>query len=270
MNCNKKIEAILTAYKNYIYYNHGKVYLKNFNDREKSNPGAAASEALVFNWLYGCTQNPKLNDNPSTGGLDFICSPTPDYQYLVEVTSLDNEKFVYNTGCHMRPGQLMITRLPTSQLFNKVQKKAGQSKEIHLPIVLAITAMSVGSELILNKDRAVDILLSIPDIPNTAHYRADNFLKKSNFIKPDKDDPSKIVSCRQTISAALIIPVEGAGLNIFGILHPDPINVFDVNYLTDIPFVRIKKWPIENDEIHTEWVNAESDDNFFAFTTHIK
>ena len=72
MGWNRKIENILTAFKSYIDDNYGKAYLKKFNDRERDNPEAAASEALVFNWLYGHAQNPALNDDLSTGGLDFI------------------------------------------------------------------------------------------------------------------------------------------------------------------------------------------------------
>ncbi len=274
MKWNKKIEDILTAYKNYIGSNYDKVRLKKFNQLDKNNPEAAASKALVFNWLYGYAQNPVLNDDPSTGGLDFICSPTPHYKYLVEVTCLGNQAFIKNTGCHMRPGQMMTLRLPSDQLFNKVTRKAGQSKRHDLPTVLVITSLSEGSRLILNEDQALDILfsnlaVSVPEHADTDQHVFSTDLKRSIFVEQDKDDPSKIISRRQTISAALLIPVEGAGINIFGGLHPDPIHVFDMNYLANIPFVCIKNWPIENGELHTEWANSTLDDNFFDHSTHI-
>jgi len=61
-------------------------------------------------------------------------------------------------------------------------------------------------------------------------------------------------SCRRSISAILLISIYSDKALIIGILHPDPEIEFAMDLLPTVPFLRMRKWPPENNLIETEWV----------------
>jgi hypothetical protein len=50
----------------------------------------------------------------------------------------------------------------------------------------------------------------------------------------------------------VLIPVWEDECEIVGMLHPDPAKIFDYRDLADVPFLRVK-WPPVNEEAETEW-----------------
>jgi hypothetical protein len=41
---------------------------------------------------------------------------------------------------------------------------------------------------------------------------------------------------------------------VTGILHPDPNYEFPIKLLPSVPFLKIKRWPPENNLIEIEWI----------------
>ena len=58
---------------------------------------------------------------------------------------------------------------------------------------------------------------------------------------------------RRSISGLLLIPIWEDECEVIGMLHPDPVKVFDYRDLPDVHFLRVK-WPPVNEEIETEWI----------------
>ncbi len=61
-------------------------------------------------------------------------------------------------------------------------------------------------------------------------------------------------------------------MKIIGLLHPDPVHKFPIKFLPLIPFVRLKKWPPQNNRIGIEWVTHKQAENTTseAFTFYYK
>ncbi len=76
-------------------------------------------------------------------------------------------------------------------------------------------------------------------------------LKDSVFFKSKN---GVLESCRCSISAILLISLSDAyKSSIIGILHPDPVYRFSIELLPSVPFLQIKKWPLQNHYIEMEW-----------------
>jgi hypothetical protein len=52
----------------------------------------------------------------------------------------------------------------------------------------------------------------------------------------------------------LLASVAGDRSSVLGILHPEPYFALDISAFPEIPFVKIRRWPIENGAIGLDWV----------------
>ena len=175
----------------------------------------------------------------------------------------------------MIPGTPMSIGSATKILRDRVTTKAGQLAGATLPTLVVIASLHDGAYLLLRPDEAVNFLTSdwaytIPVESNGNDTYLSTDLKYSIFFKPDPQFPSKIAPCRQSISAVLLMPISGDRLNVTGVLHPEPIYPFSINFLKNVPFARVQKWPIENGEIFTEWVISDPYASVFHHLNHIK
>jgi hypothetical protein len=253
------IESILSAYQNHLRQRPSDQPLTRFNRLLEDNREAAISEAIVFNWLCGARQSPELNEDSSTGGADFICSPSRDYKYIVEVTCIGSQALTDETGCHMIPGQMMAYSSATRILRQRVSDKAPQLSGYDKPTVLAIVSLHEGAYMLFSPDEAVKFLISdwaftIPMGRNNDETYLSTDLRQSIFFRRSANDPSRIEPCRQSVSAVLLIPVSGDRLNVTGVLHPEPARPFSIHALKKVPFVRVKEWPVNGGEVFTEWI----------------
>jgi hypothetical protein len=79
-------------------------------------------------------------------------------------------------------------------------------------------------------------------------------LGNSVFLEHTAD--GRIVPRRKEISAILLIAVDGAASTVFGILHPEPEYPLNIEFLPDIPFVRVANWPAADGRLLIQWVIA--------------
>ncbi|MBI1956536.1 MAG: hypothetical protein HYS38_09095 [Acidobacteria bacterium] len=155
------IQEVLDSYREYVW-KFAPHHLKPFQDRLRASPSSAMAEALIFAWLHSDGLNPKIAEDVSHGGMDFICDPRGTSPFMVEVTSLDDEVVANrsswpNTSDDTGGG---TSQLVTAQLKRKVISKANQLADYKRPRVLAITSSHVGAGWLLGTMGAHSLLVS--------------------------------------------------------------------------------------------------------------
>jgi hypothetical protein len=242
------IDDVLDSFSAYL----SSLYPKNverFDSTRHSNHEAAIAEAITFAMLQTMGLQPNVIDQVGTdGGVDFICrswrgrrfNRLAENQFVVEATSLSPD--AVSTRSHIAnavPEEIIGSAfgLVTQNILNKAKAKATQLKGYSMPRVLTIVSSHFGASMLFNEATAKLAL--------TDH-------KKSVFTKPGPD--ATIIACRQSISAILLVAAYGNHMEVWGILHPEPAYRLNVEFLPDIPFVRIVPWPIVNGSIATDWV----------------
>jgi hypothetical protein len=95
-----------------------------------------------------------------------------------------------------------------------------------MPRVLAIVASHIGATAFMSGETAKQFLLGgykfgfVISAPDQQHQWPT--FENSVFIQRDKSNPDNIVPTGQTVSALLLIALDGTGFSVVGILHPEP------------------------------------------------
>ena len=250
---------IIESYKTFLEVKCPTHY-KSYCTRLKNKPESAKAEAVTFSILRSNFNEVKLAEDISTGGPDFSCSSN-DVEFIVEVTCIETESVVIQSGWKNKvspaPNKTAFSfRMITCKLRRIVSSKAAQLSGNNIPTLLIITSEHLGADFLLGP-RAAEILLTSDikiEVPigkpiNKVGLSTD--LKNSVFFR---FKGGSLESCRRSISAILLISIFTDKSLICGILHPDPQYVFPIMLLPSVPFLRMKKWPPENNNIETEWV----------------
>ena len=139
---------------------------------------------------------------------------------------------------------------------SKARQLAGQQ----VPRVLAISLAQRGASVLLGRLAAEWLMMSEPKIEvplalegEAGPSRSVADLKNSAFLR---FQDGQILPVRKSISAILLVGVDDEGLNVVGMLHPEPAIPLDYRTFRTVPFLRLE-WPIPDDVIRTEWVMAE-------------
>jgi hypothetical protein len=264
--CN--LESILDWYSEYLRTKHPK-NSKQFERARKSDLEAALAEAITFHLLTYMRVHPEINEQVGSGGVDFICCASraplfkclPQNQFVVEATSLDRDAVSKRSRIpKVIPAGISggAIGLLTQNICNKAKQKNKQLKGYPMPRVLAIVSSHPGGPVLFNSATAKWALVSEEHFVHpigSAVADPDNYtdLKNSVFIKYGPDGES-IVPCRKEISAILLIAVDGAASEVFGIVHPEPEYPLNLEFLPNLPFVRIAQWPVSEGRIVVDWV----------------
>lgn len=264
------IQEIVDSYSEYLAnfdQGHHSKCLKKFQRLLQRDQEAAWSEALVFSWLYSLGLRPEPIDK-GMGGIDFLCHPHSFPIFYVEVTALDAETIAKESGIPNDPYQpggsfSSITWTLLRKVIRKVKQMAGLSH----PRLLVITGTHFMSDTLLchfgpsdllTGDSEIEVLLNSMDSPIIISSKLSN----SVFFRFRKE---KVQPCRKTISAILFMALFANQCHISGIIHPEPSMSFDINSLREVPFFRLKSWPIINGIIQTEWVGPPSRPAIFNY-----
>jgi hypothetical protein len=261
------IDGVIQSYAGYLC----EVHPQNFDRFEllrTADREAACTEAIVFRMLQTMHVRPEIHDQPQTGGPDFLCycwrgplhKPLQQDRFVVEATSLSLDAVTDRSGIPNEvPDDISggAYGLVTQNILNKAKAKAPQLANYPMPRVLAIGSNHAAIATLFNGATAKWALVSDPhwrhaigsNVVDTAEYTD---LDKSVFMRPGPN--GTIEACRQSISAILLVAVHGDKSEVHGILHPEPAYPLNVEFLPEIPFVRISRWPINDGKIFTEWV----------------
>jgi hypothetical protein len=234
--------------------------LIKFKNLLSSNPESAHSEALVFALLYNPNLCPEIWEDPSEGGVDFLCLPKRYEDFVVEATSLSSDSIAEQSGMpntyEASGGSFkLITDILKRTIGNKTPQMAGYPT----PRLLIITSEHKYSHILLGTHSAENIIHSdtmiqvpIGDLNGKEIISTD--LKNSAFIRPEN---GTIVSCRKSVSAILLIAINEKYSSIVGILPLEPAKAFNISCFPGIPFLSLKFMPSAGGEIQLQWVGRE-------------
>lgn len=123
------------------------------------------------------------------------------------------------------------------------------------------------ADLLLGKYAGANFLLSDPTISIPIQ---DQVPKSPTIIRNLRNsvffrfEPSgKVVPCRQSISAIMLVAILVHQSQVVGILHPEPSFSFDIRNFPTVPFLRVSNWPITTSTLAAEWIPPNS--QFAAF-----
>jgi hypothetical protein len=248
---------IIDAYKLYMEVKY-QYHFNKYCSLLKNQPESAKAEAVVFSILRTVFDDVIIAEDISTGGADFLCV-TDNSEFIVEVTCLQAESVTNQSGLENKisdDDKVTWFSMITHKLFTKACTKARQVSGKEIPRLLVITTEHIYGEALIGSHAAEYLLTSetkiqIPVGKPINECGSSTDLKDSVFFR-FKDmvfEPR-----RRSISAILLIHILSDKCYMVGILHPDPAFVFPIKLLSNIPFIRLKKWPPENNKIETEWV----------------
>ena len=252
---------------------------KHFCKRLALHPVGAKAEAVTFYFLCSNVDDILIGEDSAEGGADFRCK-TQKSEFVAEVTSLDAEAVAKASGLKNEipeTGSVGSHSWITHLLRTNASDKTSQMSGYCCPTILIMTSDHVDARNLLSSKIAAEFLLtsdtciSIPHPLDTPRpdLGLETNLADSVFFR---EKNGEFESCRRSISAILLCSILGNAMKIIGILHPDPVHKFPIKFLPSIPFVRLKKWPPENDRIGIEWVTHEQteDTTSEAFTFYYK
>lgn len=260
---------IIESYKCFLEVKYPTHY-KSYCTRLKNKPESAKAEAVTFSILRSNFNDVKLAEDIRTGGADFICSSN-DVTFIVEVTCIETESVVTQSSWKNKvphtPNKTAFSfGMITHMLRTKVSSKAAQLSGYNLPRILIITSEHIGADFLLGP-RGAEILLTsdtkikVPIGKPIRKVVLTTDLKDSVFFRFKN---GSLESCRKSISVILLLSIFTDKSLICGILHPDPQYVFPIKLLPSVPFLRLKKWPPENNKIEIEWViNTPKEEEFY-------
>jgi hypothetical protein len=250
-------DEVIDSYKLFLEIKYP-THHENYCRRLSNNSESAKAEAVTFSLLRHTMDDIKLAEDVSTGGADFLCT-SDQIQFIAEVTCLEAESVGAQSGW---PNQVpqdgaagwfgMITHM----LRTKASSKTAQLSGYDMPRVLVITSEHVASDVLLGPHGAETLLTSDTKIEVPVGKPIDKVglvtdLKDSVFFR-FKD--GAIESCKRSVSAILLISIVTDRSLLVGILHPDPQYKFPIKLLPSVPFLRVKQWPPEDNNIKTEWI----------------
>lgn len=239
---------------------------RRFRQLVHAQPQAARAEAAVFSFLRQQRLRPVVAEVVGEGGVDFLCGPGSPENFVVEVTSLDDEALAKKSGwLDVIEDGVGSFRLVTNVLRRKASGKTPQLAGYPMPRVLAFVSSHVGSDAFVGTIAAQslmtgDIKISVP-LGGTAEPKEVTDFSDSVFIRFDKK--GHVVACRHSISAILLVALFDSAMKLVGMLHPEPRFAFEIPTFPEVPFLRAKAWPILEGKIETEWIIAHPQSALF-------
>ena len=244
-----EVPELVDNYKRFLDANYPN-HVKPFCSRLQNQLESARAEAVVYSFFEANRVDVRIEEDIVKGGVDFRCK-TDKTEFVAEVTCLDAESVTRESGMPREPSEDVTGyyyRMITPLLRRKASEKAFQMSKYSCPRLLVITSEhneardllgTASAEHLLTGGTKIAILGGdlVTHLDNSAFFRLKN---------------GKLESCRQSISAILLFTISVVNAFVVGILHPDPVYKFPIELLPSVPFLRLKKWPPENNSIEVE------------------
>ena len=252
------IDKTVESYKDFLRVKYPSHYTL-FCRRLSNQPESARAEAIIFSLFRSACEDVEIAEDIVTGGADFLCV-TEETEFMVEVTCLEGEAVATQSGWPNEAPEGVTSGsfgMITHMLRTKASEKTSQLSGYNMSRMLVITTEHVaadvllgpyGAETFLTSDTRITVPIGEP-IKGKVHLTTD--LKDSVFFRIKN---GVLESCRRSISAILLSSILGDKSLVVGILHPDPRCQFPIELLPSVPFLRMRKWPPENNRIETEWM----------------
>ena len=264
------ITNVIDSHKRFLatrYPKHSQRYCRLLNNQ----PESARAEAIASSFLRTRCDNAQIEEDLSTGGVDFRCKSKDGTEFVSEVTCFEAEAAAAQSKL---PNEFLENELDiggsfamvTHRLLNKAAKKAKQMSGYCCPRILVITCEHIMSDILLGKPGA-ELLLAgnsiivervdkLGDTTKLGNVSSATNLKNAVFFRLTNGE---LESCRRSISAILLFNVspDKTFSEVVGLLHPDPMHKFPIHAFPSVPFLKLKQWPPKNNRIEQEWVIYE-------------
>ena len=251
-----KGEDLVTKYAHFLEAEHPS-HIAHYRNRLITNSEGAIAEAVTFHFFRSNLDAVQVNEDPNKGGVDFLCK-IGDSEFIAEITSLQAATVTRKSGLKYKP-----TKSPsvgafspiTRKLCDTVCDKASQMSGYNYPGVLVIACKHPLADLLFDSFDAERLLVGNIKIGLSSLRRSTNIteLKDSCFLRHNQEWELG----NRSISSILLFHISEVSAFVLGILHPDPTHKFLPEFLPSIPFLRLKQWPPNGNNIKTEWVKYE-------------
>jgi hypothetical protein len=180
--------------------------------------------------------------------------------FIVEVTSLSSDSVIEQSGMpntYEGPGGSF--KLITDTLRKTIGDKAVQMAGYPTPRLLIITSEHKHSGILLGPHAAEnlihsDTMIQVPIGDSDGKVIISTDLQNSAFIKPKNGE---IVSCRQSVSAILLMAIGERYSSIVGILPLEPAKPFNISCFPKIPFLSLQIMPSAGGEVQLKWAGRD-------------
>ena len=233
-----------------------RLWARRLNSADDATIEGAVAEAVSWDFLANRVDEVEPGD-ASTGGPDFRCRFRRT-EFFVEVTNISRSVVTEHTTLSEIPSGFRTYRDLTAMIKREVCGKAGQGSHLKAPYLVLVTTLHRGAAICVSRAHVEHVLHSTTALSGDfdAHrgevvdpLRQITRMEMSAFTRKYSTDPM-----RRNVSAVL---VGGFGtyprVNVLGVLHPDPVRLFDPTALADTPFCRFQVWP-PDPQVIVEWV----------------
>jgi hypothetical protein len=228
------VSDICVSYKKLLAQRHAD-YLIKFISRVNQYPDGARLEAVVYSIMRSFGLRVQIEEDPRSGGADFICHANSG-SFVLEVTTIHTSAMERKTELEQnQTGVLGGFYRPYPTLYKKLLDKAKQVSKYSLPRVVGVGTFHNEAKTLLRP------------------VMADEYLGVFTV-----DEKSKLIPniCLKDISAFLLIGVAQGDFIIVGFLNPVPSVLFDTRYLPDTQFRQLTKTGLNAGTGQGQWVKA--------------
>ena len=208
-----------------------------------------------------------VEDNTNKPGVDFLCKKGV-FEFGAEVTCIKTQTVTNQSKIpHIALNSPSSGRydMITRQIRSKAIKKVEQLSKCRCARLLIIVSYHSAANVLLEARAAELLLTNEQGIAYPPPFKDND--GKEFYPYTDCDDPlffelreGVLDVKRESISAIWLVAAKFQNTRqITGILNPQPIYDFEYKLFPSVPFVRMKKWPIENNTIETEWIRNTPD-----------
>lgn len=237
--------------------------------RLRSADGAegAVAEAVAWDWLIHRVDKLEATATTNDKTADFECHQAGT-SFYVEVTNIS--RHTMTTDTHLEDSATNPYRAeprrytpPFDRLRQSILRKVKKGESSRCPYLVLVTTLHGQGSRCMQDSRVVEAVLhSQTSICGRIDSRGDAIgqpviatdLKRSAFTATQA-----VTSVRHCVSGALFGPfgLYPKGVDVFGLLHPEPLHAFSPTLLPDVRFCRFAQWPPSSGRVDVEWVQDE-------------
>ena len=242
-------------------FNEG--YASKWEKLLKADPEAAICEAATRELLLQHAIEVKPNEDPSSGGPDFICTRDGKCFY-VEVTCITTEKVTQKAHLTDNPSTDGYYRLLTKEILGEICNKTRQCSNLNAPCIIAISTLhrragarcfdKHGVENLLTGTRDLSMKFDAEQGRGIGNIYEIADLRDAAFIRFDRGSAGQIEFARNPISAVLLCAFGYLPMKAVGALHPNPNLEFDRALLPNIEFARLAEGFNQTNQLDVEWI----------------
>ena len=244
----KTVYDLLGEYKDFLDTNQPE-HSNRFYDRCNDQPEAARAEAVAYSFFKSHGYTIQVEETPNEGGVDFRVQ-AENTDFVVEVTSIRRKIYTEHSGMSERiesgSGSVSPYKVP-HLIRSQVSGKAKQMSGYDCPRILVITCEHTEYAYFIDNKGALGPAGLLTSPPKISIPSGNNIteLEDSLFFRFNKKN-SRIVFCRESISAVLLFHISKYNAEAVGLLHPRPAHPFSIEHLPLMPFVEVSVPEIEH------------------------